>query len=262
MDGAAIPGSTPGAGLPRDRDPARWFLCGAALTAMAAAVWTGLARGTCGDCGRAGALLGGIPLSWIGAGYYAVLAAAAAHGGFNRFLRAGFIAAAGIHVVLLMVMAQEHIFCYGCVLTAAAAMAGGMVSLAAPPRTASWGAMIFAMAVVLGLGGLIALEPAGASTGPALAQEREAGGPSAMGASGRVKLVVYEREGCKHCLEFEDDILPQVKKDLGDSFDVERRDADLTMETPTIIVEGNGTQEFVGVPQYQALEQAVRMCSP
>ena len=76
--------------------------------------------------------------------------------------------------------------------------------------------------------------------------------------AGTVKLVLYEREGCKHCINFEQNVLPVVRKSFADKLEIERRGAEVDMETPTIIVEGKSPRTFVGEVEAWELEEAIR----
>ena len=238
------------------RGVAPWLAFCAAGAALGGSLWAALGSAGCGGCRAAGELAAGVPLAWAGAGFYAGLMAATAWGGSGRWVRTGFYAASGVHVVLLIWLAGERMFCPACVLTGMAALAGGVVSLAARPRAGRWAAVVFGVAELLTLGGVMTMG-AVEERHQALVQQRLLAGEGPAKA-GVVKLVVYEREGCKHCLEFEENLLPRLEAALGGALVVERYEAELDMESPTIVVVGKPNRVFQGVPEYAELEKAVR----
>lgn len=231
----------------------RFLACCAAMAATAGALWAALAGAGCGECHQAGALLPGIPLAWIGVAFYATLAAETARAGLSRWTRSGFLAASGAHLGLLSLLAWEHIFCGRCLLTAAAALTGGLVSLAVRPRSGRWAAIKVAAALLATFGTIMTVRHLQRQAPQLPGDQAPAPVPT-----GHVRLVLYEREGCKHCLQFDEQILPRLKEEFGTTMEIEHRQPAIDMETPTIIVQGKGSREFVGLPEYESLESAIR----
>jgi hypothetical protein len=200
----------------------------------------------------------GIPLAWMGVAYYAVLVAIAGRGGLSRATKTGFLAASGVHVVLLTLLAQERLFCGGCITAGVAALIGGVASAVMPPRVGRWALAATVAAGLVTLGGFAAVLAIKAQDEARLVQELPADQRPEFNRAGHVRLVVFERDGCKHCVEFEEQVLPQLKAALGPALEIDRRPATLTMESPTIVVLGKGRRLFVGLPEYQDLENAIR----
>ena len=129
-------------------------------------------------------------------------------------------------------------------------------------RGSAWKAVrtLICYAVILGLGvsvGIIAnhhlqAQHAAGKVSSSVAPQQPTAAP------GRVKLVLYERDGCKHCLDFEENVMPPLQEALGGKIDVERRPAEIDMETPTVIVEGRQSRTFVGSIDVRTLEDAIR----
>jgi hypothetical protein len=247
-----------GCSIRERRGGSRLLACTAATVALGGSLWVALASESCAGCRAASTLHSEIPLAWIGAAFYAVLAVTAGWGGFSRWTKAGFFAASGAHLVLLMLLARERIFCGGCVAAGLAAMTGGVASLAARPRAGRWAAAVFAAAGLVTLGGIMTARMVQAREEAQLARELLDGEQPGSTKAGHVRLVVYEREGCEHCLEFEEQVLPRLQAALGGTLEVERREATVAMESPTIEVLGKESRLFEGLPEYQELEDAIR----
>jgi hypothetical protein len=236
----------------------RWFACCIAMVALGGSLWAAWSSSDCGGCRASSALLPGIPLAWMGAAFYAVLAVTAGGRGFSRWTKAGFFVASGMHVVLLTLLAQERIFCGGCVTAGAAALVGGSMSVAVRPRVGRWALAVVVAAGLVTLGGFVTVQMVQAQNEARLMKELLEDQRPGFNRAGHVRLVVFEREGCKHCVEFEEQVLPQLTAALGGALQVERRKATLTMESPTIVVLGKGSRLFVGLPEYKDLEDAIR----
>ena len=236
----------------------RWLACCAASAALAGSLWAALRGESCDGCRRASALLARVPLAWVGAAFYALLATAAAWGGLSRWTKAGFLAASGVHVILLALLARERVFCGTCIAVGAAALAGGVLSLAARPRAGRWAAAVFATAALATVGGSMTARFVQAQRETRLLRALQQRGATRPVEPGHVLLVVYEREGCKHCFEFDDQILPRLEAAFPGVLEVECAEADLTMEAPVIELRGKTSRLFEGLPEYEELEEAVR----
>ncbi len=239
------------------RGPGRLLACGLAILALAGALWSALGE-SCGGCRASSSLLPGIPLAWMGVAYYVVLATTALRSGLSPWTKAGFFVASGVHAVLLTLLTQERIFCGGCVTAGAAALIGGVASALIPPRVGRWALAATVAAGLVTLGGFVAVQTIKAQDEARLVRELLADQRPEFNRAGRVRLVVYEREGCKHCVEFEEQVLPQLKAAFGAVLEIDRRKATLIMESPTIVVLGKGSRLFVGLPEYRDLEDAIR----
>jgi hypothetical protein len=259
MPGKDISQPELGGGVNEWRSGTRLFLCCAATAAFGGSLWAAVGEGDCGECRQASSLLSGIPLAWVGAAFYGVLATAAGLGGLSRLIKAGFVAASGVHVVLLALLAWERIFCGACVATGIAALAGAVVSLAARPRAGRWAAAVFTAAALAALGGTLTARVFHAQNETRQTHKPQGGEQPAPIKAGHVRLVVYERIGCRHCIEFEERVLPRLEAAFGDALEVERRNPTLTMETPTIEIHGKGVRVFVGPTSYEDLDEAIQL---
>jgi len=243
-------------GRPASPFASRLLPCAVAIIALAGACWASFGTADCGRCQRAAATFEKIPLAWVGVGFYAILAVVAGRFGLSRLTRAGFFVAAGVHLVLLALLAWQKSFCGPCILTGAAAFAGAILCLGVRPRSLTCTLVPFGVAALATLATVAVLQ---ARRPIHVYQHPVVGLPTATSEADRVSLVVYERDGCKHCVDFEERVLPQVNEALGKPISVERRDADLMMTTPTIVVQGKGgaTREFVGDTEANDLLDAI-----
>lgn len=234
-----------------------WPAICAATAALAGSLWAALGE-SCEGCRGTSALLARAPVAWLGVAFYAVLAAAVGWGGLSRWTKAGFFAASGVHFVLLALLAHQRVFCGACVAAGAAGLAGGVLSLAARPRVERWAAAVIAAAALATVGGSMTARFVQAPGETRLLRELQQRGATRSVEPGRVLLVVYEREGCKHCFEFDDQILPRLEAAFPGVVKVERAEADLAMEVPTIEVRGKASHLFQGLPEYEELAEAVQ----
>ncbi|HEY4328829.1 MAG TPA: hypothetical protein VGN88_03770 [Phycisphaerae bacterium] len=237
---------------------ARIVACFAALIALGASLWAALRIGSCGACHGASALIPEIPVAWIGTAFYALLAITITRQKHPRWIALGFFAALGVHTVLLALLVREQVSCAACIMAGGAAMVGAFVNLAARPRP-----QVYLPLSAFITAGLVTMVGIGAEYLVHTPREtrqfpQSVASQPASAAAGRVKLVLYERDGCKHCLDFEENVLPQLQQALGDTMDVDRQSAAIDMESPTIVVQGKSSRTFTGMTDEKTLEDAIR----
>ena len=214
--------STPPSDNRRAGGAARAAIVAAAVVALAGSLWAALGTADCGNCHPFGQTATANALAWAGIAFYAILLAATVLRGPSPWTPPAFLAAAGVHIVLLALLAHERHFCPPCVLTGTAALLGALASLATRPRAARWAIAPLLAGALLASAWVAAMQPR--QPAHPLPQSIAAIQPASTESS-RVTLVLYEREGCKHCLDFEENILPEVTKALGGNFDVDRQPA-------------------------------------
>jgi hypothetical protein len=190
--------------------------------------------------------------------FYTLLTLTIAGWKHSRWTTAGFLAAAGVHAVLLALLFLQHAFCAPCITAGSAAFIGAAGSAAARPRPGIWRATAVFTAAALVTLAAVGIGKPFQDQATEVPQPRPSLFSQEAPANGRVTLILYEREGCKHCLDFEENVLPPIQRTFGDSLRIERRDAEIDMESPTIIVQGKAERKFVGEIDAPALEAAIR----
>ncbi len=235
---------------------ARALACGAALAALGASLWAALGIANCEACRGGSGLVPGIPVAWLGVAFYTLLASAIASRTHSRWATPAFFSALGVHAVLLVVMARQGRFCAPCAAAGAAAFLGAVISVTARPRPRMGFAAGFFLATVIATsGGVMAIRAFqnGRETGlPLIVEIEQAAVPTA-----RIKVLLYEREGCGHCLDFEQNVMPGLQQAIGTQVEFERLDPPIDMETPTLVVEGKTNRTFAGTIDEKEVENAV-----
>ncbi len=238
------------------------FIAVVALVAIAllGSIWAWIAGQSCGSCGGARDLAGGTSLAPIGAAYYAALLAAGALFGPSRILFGGILLAAAAHVALLLLLIQRGVFCAPCVVTGLGAIAAAVVSfIIDPANLGRAGVLVPAGAIGAHLalffaGGI--MTPTLASAGSVLSEPEIARAhPERVGT---VQMTVFSRAGCPYCVELEEKVLPQLRREFGDRLDIAREEAPGGIPTPTIVIGGAKGIVFPGLPPVDELRLALR----
>lgn len=216
--------------------------------------------GACGSCAR-GTDFHALIAAMGSVGYLALL-------GFGLWGRSylfhrGVFAAGGIHLALLLWMAQRGSFCALCVTTAAVAFVLVGVCLRAAEAPTAFLGRVFVPAS-LAAGALAAWAQAaeesrlleksrallGAKAGPPLHDPLS---------EKKASLVVYEIDHCGYCRDFRSFYLPRLRKEFGSRLEVRFLAAESTSwvnRTPTFVLEGK--LAFEGLPlRYEDLRVAV-----
>jgi hypothetical protein len=236
------------------------LLLGLVGLALLGALWAWRAREGCGACGAARDLSGGGSLAPVGAVTYAILLASGALFGPSRFLFGGLLLAAGVHLALFLVLVQRGVFCAPCILTGLAAIVAAVLSFVIDPTNlARAGFLIPAGAVAAPM----ALFWAGGIMTPTLARSNHAlyEAPSLRehpARSGGVRMTVYGRAGCPYCVELEEHVIPELRREFGERLDVFGEEAPAGIPTPTIVIGGAKGTVFPGLPPIEDLKTALR----
>ena len=177
----------------------------------------------------------GLPLAWIGAGFYAVMGAAAL---LRRDPPVRFMAqwAFAIHLWLVVAMIRRDSICPLCIAAAAGAVALMALSIAGDARPFWRWILEFACILVVAAAASAHLEPA-------------ARPPQVLASA--TQCVIYRNAHCPYCLQLENQVLPEVRRRAGE-FQVVFLDAseyEFVRVTPTVLVRGpKGQKVFEGLP--------------
>jgi hypothetical protein len=225
-----------------------------AATAVCAvgSLHSALFQSRCPSCNRAAALVGGLPLAWLGLVLHAgILAAAIAVPGPLPFAW-GLSFAAGAHVVLLGVLARHRVTCWPCAVTGGGALVGWLAALVAIDLTAL---RLWPVGVAVVTAGAIAglLEPArrlsrlrlDAGLMRLVQKVRRESAPAA----GMARLLFYKRRGCASCAVFDAALRPVLAETFGERLQIEVRSASgLYLPAPTVVVLGEVSSMLSGLP--------------
>jgi len=238
------------------------FIAVVGLVAIAflGSIWAWTAGRSCGTCGVARDLAGGASLAPIGAAYYAALLAAGALFGPSRILFGGILVAAAAHVALLLLLIQRGVFCAPCVVTGLGATAAAVLSFFIDPANLGRAGFLVpagaigAHLILFFAGGI--MTPSLASAGSALSLPEMAGMRPEQ--EGVVQMTVFSRAGCPYCVELEEKVLPELRREFGHRLDIAREEAPGGIPTPTIVIGGAKGIVFPGLPPVDDLKSALR----
>jgi hypothetical protein len=211
-------------------------------------VWSPRLGSRCPSCDRAASLVGALPVALLGAVIYAGLFTFAALGREPGLLRAGLWGATGAHAALVMMLWRTRLMCVPCVATALLAFAATGLDVARGGH--GWELALAPIAALITL--------AAARQGRAWAQaasdesvQRLAARFAEEGvalAEGRVRVVVYERDGCEACAYYEEVVRPALIETLGERLELEERDVGKERaETPLFLVQGGAMVAIVAI---------------
>jgi hypothetical protein len=246
------------------RDPLSLLLLAACALTLGGAVWAALTMKECAVCSQASALLGGVNLAPIGIVFYTQLLAVMLVKGPTRYVCRCILGAVGAHLVLVMLLYFARIACPPCLLTAAGA--GLMLSIACIRRSElRRQAAVMVPGLVLPLWLVFhGLGPAFWGVDQAVLAKRQAlsdaleraqeGPPVPMG---RIRLVIYHRVGCHLCRDFEEHVLPVIKKEYPRVLDIRYTPAWVGLPSPTVVVIGTKTTQFPTLPSVADLRHAI-----
>jgi hypothetical protein len=228
--------------------------------ALLGAIWAWATRESCASCQGVRDLVKGTSLAPAGAMYYAVLFVAGAVFGPSRFLFGGVLVAAAAHLALLLLLIQRGIFCAPCVATGLAAITAAALSFVIDPLNFSRAGILVPVGAI---GAHLALFWAGGIMTPTLVTA-EGGNPEARldegqpPRAGMARVTVYSRRGCPYCVELEEKVLPELRREFGNRLDLHLEDAAAGMPTPTIVIAGAKGVVFPGLPPVRELRAAIQ----
>lgn len=235
------------------------LLVAAAAVGLAGCAWALASGVSCAGCSRASHLVGDVNLAALGAAFYALLLAGGLFVPRSPVTQAAALAAGGVHLALLGILAGNQLFCPACLLTAGGGFGAAGAALALdrrdPWRSAS---IVMAAAVAANLGtGFLAR---GAEVRGL--QEVKKAARSVRGERpvppGRARIVAFIRPACAHCREYKERVLPVVLSEYGEKLVAEQRPAWKGLWTPSVVVLGRKDTVFPGNPSVEDLRRAVR----
>jgi len=237
----------------------RWLvLAGLALSAAALALNVTEA---CASCGQRSWV--SITVAAAGVLAYAALAVIAARGLAGPFF-AGVSAAAGVHVVLVVLMISAGRACPVCITAAVASFTN--MGLAIVRRVADLRvvqrAFFPALLASAGLayGAIVTQGAQQARTAAAARQAALAARADHLPAEQKKRglLLIYEHSACSYCQDFRDQYAPALHREFADRLAIRYVDAtttDWVRRTPTICTPDGRVYE--GLPSYEELRAAV-----
>ena len=219
-----------------------------ACAAVGAALSYAAAR-SCASCSEVGKLVGGVPVGPAGHAFYSLL-----------FVFVGLFAALGVHASLLALLLRKRLACVPCLVTALAAVVGGVAStLSGSPLQLALSSVAFVGGALGSRYALGVLAPIVAERGfvsTYLAIEEIAAQPRFV-RRGHCHLIMLSREGCTLCDEYTKRILPHLRAKFGDALTIEKQRAAPGTYAPAAIVLGGHPVGMVGIPHLREIERAV-----
>lgn len=221
--------------------------------------WSPRLGSACASCGRATALVGELPVALLGTLLYAGLFVLADLGDRGELLVAGLWLATGAHVALLAMLLRARVTCLPCAATALLAFVATGLTVAQGGGRA-WalalgpvGAIVTLVAARYGHARAAAASAASVRDLAARFEAEEVAIPE-----GHVRVLVYLRDGCPACEDFEAELRPALRAALGERLHLEERDAgEERTATPLLLVRGRRTVAIVGLPETGALERVL-----
>ncbi len=187
--------------------------------ALLAALWSWCFGAGCAACHGAARLAGGLPLAPLGTAGYAILLACALVQ--PVWLPLPLAAAVGVHLALLFALARARLACPACFVTAAAALSAALLVGPAAATALTLAAIpLAALATTAALHWgrrqwrLVALSQALSLAEHAWPADEP---------SDQVRILVYKRDDCAHCLLYEAMIRPALEQEFGDLLHFEER---------------------------------------
>lgn len=229
--------------------------------ALAGALWAWQVGTNCPACHEARLALGGLPLDLTGVVFYGVLSLLAWSAKTKPSVRVGTSAASGVHLVLLSLFLKQRVFCFPCSLSAFGAFlaAGGCSARNDFAfRRHGWPLPVAALVALLAL---VATQRAAIAGWRSQAERLLAEAVRGSQTNAGVRLLVFERPGCRHCERFRVELLPQITNTFGNRLAVEYQLAPTQLPSPTVFVVGLTNGTFLGVPSWPALSNAIERAS-
>ena len=234
-----------------------WLSRAGLAVALAGALWTSNPAARCETCLETRLMLAHLPLDVVGMLYYSILFIFAWSARMEPVVRCGSLAAAGAHLVLVTFLIKKRMYCPSCLLTAFGAFFAAGACLARPDFTLRRHFWPLPTAGLLAVFTVTVAQHAALTewrekAGPLLAQELRHGQTNSV-----VRVVYYQRPGCRHCEEFTVLRLPYLALTFSNGVASESRLAPTNLPTPTVFVIGRTNTTFYGVPSWPALSNAV-----
>jgi uncharacterized membrane protein len=246
-------------------------LFGGIMVALGGSLWALAGTEACSACLRSASLAGDLNLAAVGTGFYLALLLAGAlwalrgrdqlvEGRVPWPLASGVLVAAGVHVMLLLLLFRNRILCPACLVTAAGALVACGALLAGERTHLRRAVVVIPLMAALTFGGTRVLRARsqtdflrqGKIAAYTVFEERRAV------PAGRAILVVYVRPTCHVCTDFKQQVLAALGNEFQGRITIEERRAWKGLATPTTVVLGSQNSLFIGYEGVVALRQAVR----
>ena len=238
----------------------RWSLVCIALS-LCGAIWASIVGTECADCRAAGAMLhfGYLNLAIIGSVFYALLLGAMCAKGMNVWTLRGIFIAAGVHLILLVVLLRQRLLCPPCLITALGAFAAAGLAWAHGKATgASNAAFALPLAAVLTLVAVVSEQQIAVRKNERLVRDLIVNlRKEPETTEGETRLIIYTRPHCPFCTKLKSDVLPRALAQVQ-KVHVEERDAPKNLPTPTLIILGSQNSHFLGLPKQEDLVDSLR----
>jgi hypothetical protein len=232
----------------------------AVFIALSGSLWAMLRGKSCQTCHKATSLTGGLPLGRIGTAFYGMVLLATFLPGSLPAAWA-LAAAVGAHVVLVILLFSQRLFCRNCLLIAAAAVLAATTTILIDPSHNAWSllaAPVGALATLVGIG-ISAAALARRSMKRAEILLAEAAKESGPIAAGTVRMIILSKPGCYACVLMQDQILPELQKEFDGIMEVEHRIAPEGTPAPTLLILGKNAVPFIGAAPAEAISPSIRM---
>jgi hypothetical protein len=221
----------------------------AVFIALSGSLWAMLRGKSCQTCHKATSLTGGLPLGRIGTAFYGMVLLATFLPGSLPAAWA-LAAAVGAHVVLVILLFSQRLFCRNCLLIAAAAVLAATTTILIDPSHNAWSLL----AAPVGAAALARRSMKRAEI--LLAEAAKESGPIA---AGTVRMIILSKPGCYACVLMQDQIVPELQKEFDGIMEVEHRIAPEGTPAPTLLILGKNAVPFIGAAPAEAISPSIRM---
>ena len=229
--------------------------------AIASSAWGWVFSDSCSSCSRAKVSIGALPLSQIGVGLYSILLIASIIQSPPLLLSIGLGLGLGVHLYLTGLLIKTKTFCIACIVTALAVLLG-MIFLIVESidHVGTWTLMIPAIGAIIAWTTIrfsrnyfqIQQENNQYRLAHTVVQE------TIPQSSTTVRMVVFKRTNCSHCLIYETVLRPAVEQNFGELVAIEERPADnRPLDVPFIVVLGY-INAALSRPSYESLEMVLK----
>jgi hypothetical protein len=171
----------------------------------------------------------------------------------------GVLAAMGIHLALVAIMATQHAWCIPCLLTAGSVCCAALTVLYGAKSLAQpISALIAGVAIGITLFAVGQRIQAAATKRAALAAAHDYLRNQPLPAPGTVVLILLTRTGCSHCNALKSGSLRELELAMGDRLNVQEHQAPEGLATPTLIFHGERNVVSVGDQPIASLRYLVQ----
>ncbi|HEY9772527.1 MAG TPA: hypothetical protein V6C81_01825 [Planktothrix sp.] len=224
-----------------------------AVAAMAASSVKAL-QSSCEACAAASTYSPIPHASLVGTIFYASLAFSLWRFKLNGFSKAALYLAAGCHIILLMELAQLHLFCIPCVTCGCCALVASLIAMSGVELTAC-------ASIAMGVVGMTYATDLSARWQKTVTEKdtRELIGYDKLPLKqkGALPMFVFERKDCPICQDFNALYLPKLLSVYGKKVVVHIAEAPKEISTPTIVLGGAEPKLWNYSPTWKRLSAAI-----